>query len=220
MRRAWIFCVKIQYFFWSGWDLNRGGRVAREWVGGSERPCTRADHFTCHVFKEKFPLNLQHTHTQSDNLNLAHNLAGVTYLLSHSCVCDATRNQLSMTYIHGIWIVKVSVEIWQFLRQGSYVVMWHGANGVARNLVGCTWLPWTTWMFFPFLEPFWKLDLWSHLENTCGEDKSKSLWKVIKKLVIGQTLSQSEEETGWWSNTFKDHILLPLSHKTSSPNSY
>jgi len=177
-----------------------------------------------------------------------------------------------MTYIHGNWNVKVSVEIWQFLRQGSYVVMWHDASGIARNLVGCTWLPWTTWMFFPFLEPLWKLDLWSHLENTCGDvrewlpsttwmssslsgtlltsrfgkpfertlaaktksnsfgkpfaqtlaakTKSNSSRKVTKKLVEGQTLSRSEEETGWWSNTFTITFVYHFAHKLVRRTSY
>ena len=188
MRRAWIFCVKIQYFFWSGWDLNRGERVAREWVGGSERPCTRADHSICHVFKEKFPLNLQHTHTQSDNLNLAHNLAGVTYLLSHSCVCDATRNQLSMTYIHGIWIVKNFS--WNMAIFASGFV----CSYVTRRQWRC---PQPSWLYVAAMNHLNVLSLFGTLLKTRFV---KPFGKHLRRRQI-QKFVKSHKETGYWSNT-------------------
>jgi len=104
-----------------------------------------------------------------------------------------------------------------------YIVMWHDASGIARNLVGCTWLPWTTWMFFPFLEPFWKLDLWSHLETLTATYVSgchqppeclvlflepfwhPDLGSLLKNLLQQRQIQQfvkSGKETGCWSNAF------------------
>ena len=100
------------------------------------------------------------------------------------------------------------------------------------------WLPSTTWMSSSlsgtlltsrFGKPFERTLAAKTKSNSFGKPfaqtlaaktKSNSSRKVTKKLVEGQTLSRSEEETGWWSNTFTITFVYHFAHKLVCRTSY